>query len=228
MNDKMHPIGKCRTDFGFTLIEMIGVLAVIAVLVALLLPRVFEIMAESKANALVAAVATYRTAIVKYYADMGTILPLDAGGTPMAQSSGDTIDVESLGARLTLDKEDPLNTGSNSWANFQGPYLAHFSSDSPPGFGTHVFMPVRDGPSYGTPTTAINRGYDFDNDGNSDLPTNAHVAFLRFRSVAPKDFERIDNMLDSGFGGTALERQLRGRVKYDVSTNRMRIYLMHK
>ena len=43
---------------GFTLIEMIGVLAVIAVLVALLLPKVFEIMAESKANALVAAIRT--------------------------------------------------------------------------------------------------------------------------------------------------------------------------
>ena len=93
---------------------MIGVLAVIAILVALLLPKVFEIMAESKASALVAAVKTYKTAIVDYYADIGSILPLDAGGTPAINGGGDSADPLSLPARLTLDKSDPLNTGTNS------------------------------------------------------------------------------------------------------------------
>ena len=87
---------------GFTLIEMIGVLAVIAILVALLLPKVFEIMAESKANALVAAIRTYETAVVDYYSDVSSLLPLNVGGTPTAEATGDSSTATSLPARLTL------------------------------------------------------------------------------------------------------------------------------
>ncbi|GJL63404.1 MAG: hypothetical protein NPIRA04_20580 [Nitrospirales bacterium] len=220
--------GKKISSNGFTLIEMVGVLAVIAILVALLLPKVFDVMAESRVRALVAAVKTYQAAIVDYYADIGSILPLDTNGVPAIEVSGESVNVESLGARLTLDKGDPLNTGSNSWMKFKGPYLREFSSDNPPGFGSRVFMLVRDGPAYGAPPTAINRGFDFNGDGSSDIPTNAHVAFLRIRSVSLEDFERVDSVLDVGIGETAVERQLRGLAKYDVATNRMRIYLMHK
>lgn len=228
MKDKVDTIGHLRTDTGFTLIEMIGVLSVIAILVALLLPKVFEIMAESNANAVAGAVKTYEVAIVDYFADIGSILPLDVAGIPTMEASGDSVNVESLGARLTLDKSDPLNTGSNKWTTFNGPYLASFSSDNPPGLGAKVFMPVRDGPAYGAATTATNRGYDFNGDGNSDIPTNSHVVFLRIRSVSLRNFERVDRILDPGIGSTSAERQLRGRVKYDAVTNRMRIYLIHK
>ncbi|WP_454064230.1 type II secretion system protein [Candidatus Nitrospira salsa] len=228
MKDTIKQMAHRHTDAGFTLIEMIGVLAVIAILVALLLPNVLEIMAESKTRALVAAVRTYEAAIVDYHTDIGSILPLDAGGTPTTQNSGDSADVESLGARLTLEKSDPLNTGTNSWVKFRGPYLANFSTEVPPGFGADVFMPARDPVAHGTATTATNRGYDFNDDGNSDIPTDAYVVFLRFRSVGQKDFERVDNILDAGIGSTDVERQLRGQVKYDTATNRMRIYLTHQ
>ncbi|WP_454064235.1 type II secretion system protein [Candidatus Nitrospira salsa] len=216
------------TSDGFTLIEMIGVLAVIAILVALLLPKVFDVMAESKVRALVAAVRTHKTAIVDYCADIRSILPLDVDGVPSVETTGDSANPLSLPARLTLDKSDPLNTGTNRWVKFRGPYLPNFSSDVPPGLGTRVFMPVRDVPAFGTATTATNRGYDFDNDGNSDIPTNAHVVFLRFRSVALQDYERVDSILDPGIGSTEAERQVRGQVKYDAATNRMRVYLLHK
>ncbi|WP_447969412.1 type II secretion system protein [Nitrospira sp. M1] len=228
MKDQSYAIDNWHNEPGFTLIEMIGVLAVTAILVALLLPKVFDVMAESKVRALVAAVKTYQIAIVEYCADIGSILPLDANGVPAIEVSGESANVESLGARLTLDKSNPLNTGSNSWMKFKGPYLKEFSSNNPPGLGSYVFMLVRDGPAYGAPATATNRGYDFNGDGSSDIPTNAHVAFLRIRSVSLEDFERVDSVLDTGIGGTTGERQLRGLVKYDVATNRMRIYLAHK
>ncbi|GJL56394.1 MAG: hypothetical protein NPIRA02_35260 [Nitrospirales bacterium] len=207
---------------------MIGVLAVIAILVALLLPKVFEIIAESKANSLVAAVRTYETAIVDYYADIGSILPLDVGGTPVVEQGGDSANPLSLPARLTLDKSDPLNTETNSWVKFNGPYLVKFSTNSPPGLGSAVQMKTRTPNPYGTATNASNGTYDFNNDGNSDIPTNAYLAFLRITDVGLKDFERVDNILDRGIGATPTERQLRGRVKYNTGSNVMRIYLMHK
>lgn len=60
-------------EYGFTLVEMIGVLAIIAILIALLLPKIFSLIASTKARSLAAAVRTYETGIVNYYADIGTV-----------------------------------------------------------------------------------------------------------------------------------------------------------
>ena len=40
-------------------------------------------------------------------------------------------------------------------------------------------------------------------------------------------FEKVDAILDAGIGTTAIQRQLRGQVKYDTSTSEMMIYLAH-
>ncbi len=47
-SDNSSPVAIRLRPQGFTLIEMIGVLAVIAILSALVLPKVFETMAEAK------------------------------------------------------------------------------------------------------------------------------------------------------------------------------------
>ena len=184
-------------------------------------------MAESKANALVAAVKTYRTAVVDYYSDISSILPLNVAGVPTVEASGQSNNSQSLPSRLTLDQSDPLNTGNNSWVKFRGPYLDKFISSVPPGLGTTVRMPARPPVAYGTATTGGDRGWDFTDDGNSDIPTNANVVYVSFSDITIQDFERVDAILDRGFGGTETERQLRGRVKYDTSTSEMMIYLIH-
>ncbi|GJL64369.1 MAG: hypothetical protein NPIRA04_30230 [Nitrospirales bacterium] len=213
---------------GFTLIEMIGVLAVIAILVALLLPKVFEIMAESRANALVAAVRTYETAVVDYYSDISSLLPLDVGGTPAAEATGDSATAISLGARLTLDANDALNTGANSWVRFRGPYLAKFITNVPPGLGTQVFMPTSSTPvAYNDPATVSNIGWDLNNDGNSDIPSNSNVVYVYFSGISDADFDKVDAILDPGIGATTAERVVRGRAKYDAATDQMMIYLNH-
>jgi prepilin-type N-terminal cleavage/methylation domain-containing protein len=115
-----RPIGRSQ---GFTLVEMIGVLAIIAILIAMLLPKIFTVIASSNARSLAAAIRTYETAIVKYYADVGTVFPLNANGVPAANTNGSSATLTSLPARLTLDVSDPLNTGANQWIRFRGPYL---------------------------------------------------------------------------------------------------------
>ena len=227
INAEGIPMKRIRDTRGFTLIEMIGVLAVIAILVALLLPKVFEIMAESKANALVAAVRTYETAVVDYYSDVASLLPLNATGVPTAEATGDSATATSLPARLTLDSSDALNTGANSWVKFKGPYLSQFVTNAPPGLGTTVFMPATTPVAYATATDASNIGWDLNNDGNSDIPTGANVVYAYFTSISNADFEKVDAIIDPGIGTTAAQRQVRGRVKYDTSTSQMMIYLVH-
>ena len=50
---------KLRAREGMTMIEMIGVLGVIAVLSALLIPRVFDVITDSKIDSLATATHTY-------------------------------------------------------------------------------------------------------------------------------------------------------------------------
>ncbi len=224
---KGNVMNRARKEHGFTLIEMIGVLAVIAILVALLLPKVFEIMAESKANALVAAIRTYETAVVDYYSDISSLLPLNVTGTPTAETTGDSATAISLPARLTLDSSDALNTGANSWSRFRGPYLAKFVTTTPPGLGTAVYMPATTPVAYGTATTATNIGWDLNNDGNSDIPSGANVVYVYFEGISDTDFDKVDAIIDPGMGTTTAQRVLRGRVKYDATTDEMMIYLNH-
>src|SRR6266478_5772370 len=70
-----------RRKQGFTLIEMIGVLAVIAILAAVLIPKVFEAINNSRINNSAMTYNTAKTAIADHYANYGS-LPVDGTTTP--------------------------------------------------------------------------------------------------------------------------------------------------
>lgn len=63
--------GASRTH-GFTLIEVLVVLTIIATLLSLVAPRYFETIARSKETALRHDLAIMREAIDKFYGDTGT------------------------------------------------------------------------------------------------------------------------------------------------------------
>ena len=214
---------------GFTLVEMIGVLAIIAILIALLLPKVFTLIASTNARALAAAIRTYETAVVKYYADVGSVYPLNAAGTPTAEGGGLSTTATSLGARLTLDVSDPLNVGTGSWPRFRGPYLEKFNSAIPPGYGTQILLRTTTSVALGTATTETNVGWDLKgDDGNSDLPTSSRTAYLLISGVSDTEFNELDGIIDSGVGTNLAERQLRGRVKYRPASDQLYIYVQHQ
>jgi prepilin-type N-terminal cleavage/methylation domain-containing protein len=56
---------------GFTLIEMVGVLAVIAILAALLVPKIFAAINESRFNNTVASINSVKTASMSYFGKYG-------------------------------------------------------------------------------------------------------------------------------------------------------------
>ncbi len=60
---------------GFTLIEMIGVLAVIAILASLLIPKIFEAINNARISNAALSYNTVKTAMADHYAKFGT-LPL--------------------------------------------------------------------------------------------------------------------------------------------------------
>jgi prepilin-type N-terminal cleavage/methylation domain-containing protein len=73
MNTKLTHNSSLRRQAarGFTLIEMIGVLAVIAILAALLIPKVFSAIAQARVNGVTVSTDTIKTALVDHYGKYG-------------------------------------------------------------------------------------------------------------------------------------------------------------
>ena len=57
---------------GFTLMEMIGVMAVIAILAAVATPKIFEAIEDGKVSAYIAEANQLKLAAARYYKDTGT------------------------------------------------------------------------------------------------------------------------------------------------------------
>src|ERR1035438_6061253 len=73
MNTKLTHNSSLRRQAarGFTLIEMIGVLAVIAILAALLIPKVFSAINQARVNGVTVSLDTVKTALVDHYGKYG-------------------------------------------------------------------------------------------------------------------------------------------------------------
>ena len=225
----MEPRSSIRQSSGFTLIEVIGVLAVIGTLSAILLPEVVSLIAQARVLATATAVKSYEKAVKNYYRDIGSILPLNETGTPEKESGGDSKDEKSLAARLSLSSSDPLVLSTERWPNFRGPYLEYFDTEIPPGLGTKMFLPTEVAVNYGTLVDDANLGWDLKgDDGNSDIPTGAHVAFFDLEGFSLNDFLVLDRILEPDIGSTQSEKMLRGRAKYESDDETLHLYLAHR
>lgn len=92
---------------GFTLIELIVVMAIVALLASIAAPRYFNSLQKSKETALLASLATMRDAIDQYAADKGRY--------PESLQ-------ELAEARYIRDvPEDPLTTSRESWVELPPP-----------------------------------------------------------------------------------------------------------
>ncbi len=77
---------NAKAEQGFTLIEMIGVLAIISILAAIIAPKIFEAIANSKISSLAEGIATVRTSVTSYYKDTGNFPTQWSDGNSTSQN----------------------------------------------------------------------------------------------------------------------------------------------
>ncbi len=68
-----HVFTPVRRQAGFTLIEMIGVLAIIAILAVIVVPKVFSTIAGSRVTSAVASINAVRSAVTEFSGRYGTV-----------------------------------------------------------------------------------------------------------------------------------------------------------
>ena len=89
---------------GFTLIEMIGVLAVIGILAALLVPKIFNAINNARVNSTAVSIATIKTATADHYAKFGSLV----------SSNGTTETNVTLGRNPFVNFDTALGLPNNS------------------------------------------------------------------------------------------------------------------
>ncbi len=109
---KVRKFGQPRRSVAFTLIEMIGVLAVIAILAALLIPKIFEAINNARISNALVSYNTVKTACMDHYAKYGGINSTTNGavlGVPI--NNYDNL----LLSESFLDKPFLVKVGTNSF-----------------------------------------------------------------------------------------------------------------
>jgi prepilin-type N-terminal cleavage/methylation domain-containing protein len=207
---KLNP-HKSAPRRGFTLIEMIGVLAIMAVLASLILPRIFSAINDARVTSAAMAINSVKSAAMTYFGKYGRFGDLTGGViTDLTTSAATAWDKEVLlrGGYL----EQPFTTKISDTAYL---YLTNC-------------MTASDVP------TGANDAYDFDN--LSPVSNNAsggrYVLQAVLQNVALEDARELNRKLegeDFGDGGSAVDNK--GRVKYNMTgsqTGTVKVYLSHR
>lgn len=174
-----------RRSNGFTLMEVIGVLAVIAIIAAVATPQIFQAIQDAEVTSLVQQANDLKGAVARYYKDTGTWphhLPSSANDHQ----------------KQFMKNANPAGNPIGGW---DGPYLeAELENPITPGGRIEVLV-----------TDNVNFACDLDGDGNGD----GKFAVLRVDAVDNATALNISSMLDKDGDQTSGDGDWKkaGRVK---------------
>jgi prepilin-type N-terminal cleavage/methylation domain-containing protein len=203
---------------AFTLVEMIGVLAVISILASMLIPKIMQAINNTRINSTVESIQTAKTAVTDYY---GKYTRIGGPGGVDLPSTG----TNNFSAVLLLEKLIEKNFSASIGGSTNGPG------------GTRI--EVVPGLVATTAPDATNAAYNLDDNGTSPNLTNDASGHFVVRvvivGVGPEDLkdlnDRIDGINNPFPAATLNAEDAVGRVKYPAcpagSTANAFIYLIN-
>lgn len=211
---------------GFTLIEMIGVLAVIAILAAVLIPKVFEAINNSRINNTAMSCNTIKTGVIDHYAKFGTLVQGKTIANPQDLTAAEMRQYDAiLLLEQLIDKPFAPKIGDQTLAAdaTRIEVVAAVANDVGPTA------------SGAAPTVTGDAAYNLDNAGTVNDATGSYVVQAVISGVAYEDAKALDRIIDgtqlSSSGPTDVT-DLRGRVKWaqkgTTGLATVYVYLTHR
>ena len=177
-----------KQQYGFTLVEMIGVLAVIAILASVATPRIMESIEDAKVSKVIQQVKLLEGAVSTYYSDTGNWPRLNTDSN-LATVPQDY--------QLTTNASSPSATVTG----WQGPYVDTIPQN-----------PFRSGQRVQLVEVGSTSGAACDVDGDGNKDGSFYVYHLESASTNLKMAEKISNIFDKDGGSANWKTQGRVRI----------------
>jgi len=208
-----------RKNPGFTLIEIIGVVAVIAILAAVLTPRVVSVIARGKVNATAQSLGSLKSATADYIGKNGSV-PLRAGtGATNAAVATGRFDADLIAGGFT-EKLFSCSIGNQTFDASALTGRIHVRTLTAVSAGAVT-----------TPTaTAGGDNFNLDRDAaTADFTTGQTVATAFIPGTALADAVALNKILD-GDDNTGTSADITGRCMYSDGTGgtvTVYVYIAH-
>ena len=212
---------KSKRRTAFSLIEMIGVMAVVTILAAILIPKVFEAINNARINGTALSVNTIKTASIDHFARFNSFMmdaspPLPVPLTPAQQTAFDLV----LVAESFLDK----------------PFATKLGDGATGSSGTRIEVVNIGGKKFdlgdkvdGTDKT----GFHLGGSGNGNQVFGSACVEAVITGVTALDAVAINDCIDGpSLGAQGNTDDTKGRVKYEAPKKSgltdVYIYLTHR
>ncbi|MHB1308450.1 MAG: type II secretion system protein [Limisphaerales bacterium] len=211
---------RTNSKQGFTLIEMIGVLAIIAILASLLIPKVFQAINDSRVNNSATAVNTMKAAAAEHYGKWGKFCK-DAIGTGLTATI-ENWDQDVLFAEQRVDR----------------PFIVKIGDGATGATGTRIrAVDISALTSTSVPNTTAG-AYNLDGNTPDNDVTGAWLVEAVITKVAAQDAVDLNARIDGGSTnlgtatlGSLTEADSKGRVRYAAPASGVTdvsVYLTHR
>jgi len=178
-----------RSVSGFTLIEMIGVLAIIAILAVIVVPKVFSTIAGSRVTGAVASINSVRSAVTEFAGRYGTV-PLTTANSRIDDLLMTAGMLENrFTVKIGTQPGSTLVTGA-TWANTTGTWATTNAGTSQAAQSRIICSTS----TVAAPSTAA--GANFRLNGATNLPAGSRVVAAVLVNVSGSDARDLSLRID--------------------------------
>lgn len=216
---------KSTNKRGFTLVEMIGVLAIIAVLAVVIAPKVFSAIRSSRINGTLVSIDSIKTATTDFVGKYG-VLPTTNNNSridDLLRTSG-FLD-ERFSSKLGLQADVYGNAGATWTRNASGVWTA--SGGTSQAARSRIVCGVANTTS---PDTAVGRNFRLD--GTNNMASGSRIVAAILESVPESEARELSERVDGEGLSTTTGADALGKVVYRNPPNSglvdVYIYMLHQ